>query len=138
MSEPTDIHPDDRIGITHAVRIGGMKGYLTANYGDEGELYELFVHGFGKLGSVVQSWTDCFCIMLSLGLQNGLDLTEVAPRLAQMKFEPNGETDNKKIPFCYSVPDYVVRWLVHHYGDARLKKELADVHSAMERARTSP
>lgn len=133
MSEPTDIHPEDRIGITHAVRIGGSKGYLTANYSDEGELYEVFVHGFGKLGSVVQGWTDSFCIMLSLGLQNGLSLREFGPRLAQMKFEPKGETDNARIPHCHSIPDYVVRWLAHHYGDDRLKRELAQIHAEMDK-----
>lgn len=131
MTEPGDIHPDDRPGITHAVKIGGMKGYLTANYSDEAELQEVFVHGFGKLGSTVQGWTDCFCIMLSLALQAGLPLKNFAPRLTQMKFEPNGETDDPKIPHCYSIPDYIARWLVHHFGDTKLKQELAEIHSEM-------
>jgi ribonucleoside-diphosphate reductase alpha chain len=131
----SDLHPEDRPGITHSINIGGTKGYLTANYSDEGTLHEVFVHGFGKLGSTTQGWTDSFCIMLSLGLQNGLRLRTFAPRLVQMKFEPNGYTDDPRIPFCYSIPDYVCRWLAHHFGDIKLKEELAEIHQLMSRKR---
>ena len=131
LSGTDEIHPEDRLGITHAVRIGGSKGYLTANYSDEAGLYEVFVHGFGKLGSTMQGFVDSFCILMSLGLQNGMALQDFAPRLSQMKFEPCGETDDERIPFCYSIPDYVCRWLVHHFGSQKLKEELAEIHANM-------
>lgn len=124
---------DSRAGLTHDVRIGGMKGYITANYNEDMELREVFVHGFGKLGSATQGWTDAFCIMLSLGMQNGLALSQFVPRLSQMKFEPNGETSNPDIPFCYSIPDYICRWITHHFGTKRLKEELKTIHTEMER-----
>lgn len=125
MTLSDDLRRDERPGITHRVTIGGSKGYLTANYSDEGELYEVFVRGFGQMGSTLQGLVDSFCILLSLGLQNGLGLQDFALRLAQMKFEPCGETDDERIPYCHSIPDYICRWLIHHFGTRKLKDELA-------------
>lgn len=123
---------EDRIGITHDVKIAGVKGYITANYSEEGGLYEVFVHGFGKLGSTTNGWTDSFCILMSLGLQKGMGLNTFAPRLSRMRFEPYGETDNPHVPYCYSIPDYVCRWLAYHFGSMNLKKELAEIHAKMK------
>lgn len=125
--------PPERAGLTTAVRVGGMTGYITANYSDELELYEVFVHGFGKSGSTNQGWTDAFAITLSLALQAGTPLRPVAKQLAKLKFEPNGETDNPAIPFCYSIPDFILRWLVHHFGSPDTKEELKKIHAEMER-----
>lgn len=118
--------------MTHAVKIEGSKGYITANPAEDGTLHEVFVHGFGKMGSTMQGWTDSFCIMLSLGLQSGLTIDKFVPRLAQMKFPPNGHTDNVDIPFCFSVPDYICRWIVRHYGSRELEHKMAQIHSNMK------
>jgi len=121
----------ERTGHTHKVRIGGIVGYITVNPTEDGEgVHEIFVHGFGQLGSVVQGWTNSFSIMLSLGLQNGLDLERFAPLLVQMKFEPNGETDNPQIPTCHSIPDYIAQWLVNRYGTRELQHKVAQVRHA--------
>src|ERR1700760_2881007 len=108
---PQENMPTDREGITHKVHIEGMAGYITANVWEDGSLREVFVHGFGKLGSTVQGWTDSFAILVSLALQQGMTLPELAKRFAYLKFEPHGYTDNPKIPKCWSVPDYVFRYL---------------------------
>ena len=34
-----------------------------------------------------------------------------------MKFDPYGTTTYEAIPWCASVPDFVVRWLAIHFGD---------------------
>lgn len=124
-------HRKERRGITTKVTIGGMRGYITANPDEEGKLFEIFVHGFGKYGSAVQGWVDCFCITMSLGIQSGLSLDVAAPRLCKLKFEPYGETDNAAIPHCNSVPDYLCRWLAQHFGSDDLKAELDEVYKSM-------
>lgn len=123
----------ERNGITAKVTIGGTRGYITANPTDDDDgVFEVFVHGFGKLGSTVQGWTDAFAIMLSLGLQSGMHLETFAPLLVQMKFEPNGETDNPDIPECHSIPDYICQWLVKHYGSRELQHKIAQIRGEMK------
>jgi len=123
--------PQDREGITHKVHIEGMAGYITANKWDDGSLREVFIHGFGKLGSSHQGWVDSFAIMVSLALQEGMELAPLAKRFAYLKFEPRGFTDNPKIPKCYSVPDYIFRFLALEFGDEKLQKELAQIAREM-------
>lgn len=109
--------PDDRDGITHHVTIGGMKGYITANPQENGEVGEIFIHGFGQLGSTNAGWTNAFAIMVSIALQFGTELPMLARKFAHMKFEPNGETDNPEIPHCHSIPDYIFKWIAKRRND---------------------
>lgn len=115
----------ERAGVTHKVRIGGMSGFITANTYDDGELAEVFIHGFGALGSTMQGWADSFAIMLSIARQSGADLSRIAHKFAHKRFDPSGPTDNPEIPYCYSVPDYILRWLALRFGDEDLREELA-------------
>lgn len=126
----------ERHGITSKVTIGGVRGYITANPAADGGVYEVFVHGFGKFGSTSQGWVDGFCILMSLGLQSGLDLEKFGPRLVQLKFEPNGETDNPEIPHCHSIPDYICRWLASKYGSDEIRAELDAIYKSMRRQQT--
>jgi ribonucleoside-diphosphate reductase alpha chain len=133
MAEQPDWNKE-RQGVTHAVTIGGIKGYFVANPVDSDEddrLFEIFVHGFGQMGSAVSGWTNAFAIILSLGIQSGLDIERFVPFLGQMKFEPSGETSNPDIPFCYSIPDYIARWLTKRYGSKELEHRLAQIHNEM-------
>mgnify|MGYP003502232364 CR=1 FL=1 len=98
----------DREGLTHKVTIGGFAGHLTANVDENGDLAEVFIHGFGSFGSTHRGWTDSFGIMLSLGIRHGdLSIERLRERFATIKFEPNGATDNPDIPTCESIPDYI-------------------------------
>lgn len=115
----------DRAGLTHKVTIGGMSGFITANTYPDGTLAEVFIHGFGVLGSTMQGWADSFAIMLSLSMQTGGDLASLARKFAHKRFDPSGPTDNPAIPTCYSVPDYILRWLALRYGDDALRTELS-------------
>lgn len=124
----------DREGLTHKVTIGGVRGFITANRNDDGELTEVFVHGFGAYGSTMQGWTDSFGILLSIGLRSGaLDIGELARRFAHLRFDPYGDTDNPAIPRCHSIPDYIFRWLVHHFGPNEMRAELAAIDQEMKR-----
>lgn len=108
---------ETREGITHRVQIGGMDGYITANRFEDGRLGEIFIHGFGALGSTNAGWTNAFAIMVSISLQFGTELPMLARKFAHMRFEPNGETDNPKIPHCHSIPDYIFKWIASHEDD---------------------
>lgn len=121
----------ERIGITTKVTIGGMRGYITANPTEDGDCFEVFVHGFGQWGSVTHGWTDVACILMSIGFQNGLDLEKYAHRLCQLKFEPFGETDHPEIPHCHSVPDFLCRWLAKNFGSKELQDQLDAVYKSV-------
>lgn len=126
--------PAEREGLTHKVTIGGVRGFITANRREDGSCAELFIHGFGAYGSTMQGWTDSFGMLLSIGLQDqAFDLSELVVRFAHMRFDPNGETDNPAIPYCHSIPDYIFRWIVHHFGPSELKDELEVIDREMQR-----
>jgi len=129
-----ELLPDTREGLTHRVVIGGMDGYLTANpRPEEGPIKEIFIHGFGKLGSTNAGWTNAFAIMLSIGLQFGTELPMLARKFAHMKYEPNGETDNPEIPHCHSIPDYIFKWIALHYGTPQLRAQLIQIDEELSR-----
>lgn len=130
---PQEDMPETRDGITHKVRIAGQAGYITMNKHEDGTLREVFVHGFGKVGSVTQGWTDSFAIMLSLWLQAGEQIPPLAKRFAYLRFEPNGETDNPEIPTCHSIPHYILRLIAKKFGDEQLNKELDEIDQEMRR-----
>lgn len=125
--------PTDREGITHLVKIGGMNGYITANPNDDGSIGEIFIHGFGQLGSTNAGWTNAFAIMVSIGLQYGVELPMLARKFAHMKFDPRGETDNPNIPHCQSIPDYIFKWIAFHYGTDELREELRKIDEELGR-----
>lgn len=130
---PQEDMPRTREGITHKVHINGAAGYVTMNTDEEGNLREVFIHGFGKIGSMTQGWTDSFAIMLSLWLQAGEDIPSLAKRFAYLRFEPSGETDNPEIPTCHSIPHYILRLIAKRFGDAELNKELDEIDQEMRR-----
>jgi ribonucleoside-diphosphate reductase alpha chain len=116
--------PKERPSLTHKVTIGDHEGYITAGLYDDGSLGELFVAGFGKAGSTQVGWINSWAIAVSIALQYGTPLADLAAKYHAMKFEPSGETDNPAIPTCLSIPDYIFRWLVLRFGDEPLKAEL--------------
>ena len=48
---------------------------------------------------------------MSMALQHGVPLKDLVRKLAHLRFEPAGATNNAKIRFAKSIPDYVARWL---------------------------
>ncbi|MCA1571681.1 MAG: hypothetical protein LC798_15485 [Chloroflexi bacterium] len=123
-----------RSGITHKIEIqdathgGVIEGYVTGNLSEAGELREVFLHGFGKEGSTLAGWTQLAAISTSLGLQAGVDFTSFAARVAQMRFEPYGQTANPDIPWAPSVPAYIVAWLALRFGDDSARTAMRTRH----------
>src|SRR3954447_17165771 len=87
--------PTDRHGFTHKVEIyavngGVQEGYITGNYDVDGELGELFLHGFGKEGSTLEGWTQVAAILFSMCIQYGGEFPVLVRKLAHMRFDPYG------------------------------------------------
>jgi ribonucleoside-diphosphate reductase alpha chain len=127
------IMSQERSGITHKVEIypknapGKVEGYITANLALDGKMREVFLAGFGKEGSTLDGWTQFSAICLSLALQGGEVFNDLALRVAQMKFEPFGQTNNPQIPWAPSVPAYIMAWLALRFGNAKLQSEMHKV-----------
>lgn len=128
--------PMTRKGITHKVEIhattGGLfEGYITANLHPDGTLGELFLAGFGKEGSTLEGWTQVAALLFSFALQYGAEFSTLARKLAHTRFEPCGPTSNPDIPYCHSVPDYIVQWLALKFGPVELRKDLARISESL-------
>ena len=54
---------------------------------------------------------DSLGISMSMALQHGVPLKDLVRKLAHLRFEPAGATNNARIRFAKSIPDYVARWL---------------------------
>jgi ribonucleoside-diphosphate reductase alpha chain len=124
--------PQERHGRTHKVRIRGLAGFVTVNETSDGQPLEVFLHGFGGYGAMLQGWSDAFAIMLSFALQHGVSLETLATKFARQRIDPYGETDDPRIPWCWSIPDYVIAWLVDQYGTRELKRTIAKVRKREE------
>lgn len=130
--------PEDRTGRTHKIEITDItdgstyEGYVVANVYEDGTLGEVFIHGFGKEGSTLDGWTQVAAVLFSIGLQYQAEFPMLARKLAHMKFPPYGRTNEPRIPWCSSVPDYIVRWLALHFGTPELQEELAAIAKEMQ------
>jgi ribonucleoside-diphosphate reductase alpha chain len=102
--------PDARQAITHHFQVGGHDGYVTVGLYPDGRPGELFFR-VTKEGSTVNGLMDSLGISMSMALQHGVPLKDLVRKLAHMRFEPAGATNNPKIRFAKSIPDYVARWL---------------------------
>lgn len=109
--------PDTRASVTHKFDIGGQKGFVTVGYypdengdGDPQRPGELFIT-IQKQGSTLQGFADAWARSVSMLLQYGVPVSEIARMFAWHKFEPRGYTTNADIPRADSIVDYIARWL---------------------------
>ncbi|MCI4349058.1 MAG: vitamin B12-dependent ribonucleotide reductase [Thermoplasmata archaeon] len=102
--------PDERKAITHHFQVGGHDGYVTVGLYPDGRPGELFFR-VTKEGSTVNGLMDSLGISMSMALQHGVPLKDLVRKLAHLRFEPAGATNNPNIRFAKSIPDYVARWL---------------------------
>jgi len=102
--------PDERQAITHHFQVGGHDGYVTVGLYPDGRPGELFFR-VTKEGSTVNGLMDSLGISMSMALQHGVPLKDLVRKLAHLRFEPAGATNNPRIRFAKSIPDYVARWL---------------------------
>jgi ribonucleoside-diphosphate reductase alpha chain len=102
--------PDQRKAITHHFSVGGHDGYVTVGLYPDGRPGEIFFR-VTKEGSTVNGLMDSLGISMSMALQHGVPLKDLVRKLAHLRFEPAGATNNPRIRFAKSIPDYVARWL---------------------------
>jgi ribonucleoside-diphosphate reductase alpha chain len=102
--------PDQRTAVTHHFSVGGHDGYVTVGLYPDGRPGEVFFR-VTKEGSTVNGLMDSLGISMSMALQHGVPLKDLVRKLAHLRFEPAGATNNPKIRFAKSIPDYVARWL---------------------------
>jgi len=102
--------PDERQAITHHFSVGGHDGYVTVGLYPDGRPGEVFFR-VTKEGSTVNGLMDSLGISMSMALQHGVPLKDLVRKLAHLRFEPAGATNNPKVRFAKSIPDYVARWL---------------------------
>ncbi len=102
--------PDERKSITHKFSVGGHEGYITVGMYEDGSPGEIFITQ-AKEGSFVSGLMDAFATAISMALQYGVPLSVLCNKFTNTRFEPQGFTNNKKIPMAKSVMDYIFKWL---------------------------
>jgi len=129
--------PSERQGITHAFKIlstesrshvcpkcghgfvelvGTVKGYLTANWFEDGRIGEVFLK-LDRQGSGVSGFCDAWSIAASMLLQSGTPLSKIIEKFRGARFQPAGRVQNAPgdIHYCVSPLDYVARFLDHRF-----------------------
>ncbi len=106
--------PDQRKAVTHHFQVGGHDGYVTVGLYPDGRPGEIFFR-VTKEGSTVNGLMDSLGISMSMALQHGVPLRDLVRKLAHLRFEPAGATNNPRIRFAKSIPDYVARWLATEF-----------------------
>jgi ribonucleoside-diphosphate reductase alpha chain len=122
MSTPREL-PPTRPAITHRFQVGGHKGYITVGLYEDGSPGEIFIT-MAKEGSTLSGMADAFATAISLALQYGVPLRDLAYKFSHMRFEPAGPTGNPEIPVAQSIVDYIFRWLASQFLSEEEKQEL--------------
>lgn len=113
---------DERQSITHKFSIAGHEGYLTVGLFEDGTPGEIFVR-MAKEGSTVSGLMDSIATCTSIMLQYGVPLEFLANKFSHTRFEPQGITYNRHIPFAKSVIDYIFRYLAYKFLPAEVAKK---------------
>jgi ribonucleoside-diphosphate reductase alpha chain len=121
--------PIVRKSETHKFAIAGHEGYLIYGMFEDETLGEIFIK-MSKQGSTLAGLLDAFAIAVSIALQYGVPLKDLARKFVHMKFEPMGITNNEKIKFASSIIDYIFKYLSYRFLSAEdLKKIGLDINS---------
>ncbi len=102
--------PVTRSSETHKFSIVGHDGYLTYSMYEDGTLAEIFIR-MSKQGSTLAGLLDAFAISVSMALQYGVPLKDLAHKFIYTRFEPAGFTENPEIRIATSIIDYIFRYL---------------------------
>lgn len=102
--------PATRASETHKFSIAGHDGYLTYSMYEDGTLAEIFIR-MAKQGSTLSGLLDVFALSVSMALQYGVPLRDLARKFIYTRFEPAGFTENTQIRIATSIADYIFRYL---------------------------
>ncbi|MAB83896.1 MAG: ribonucleoside-diphosphate reductase, adenosylcobalamin-dependent [Phycisphaerae bacterium] len=101
---------DTRRSLTHHFNVAGHEGYLTVGMYEDGAPGELFIT-MSKEGSTIGGLMDSLGTAISVALQYGVPVESLVTKFAHQRFEPQGMTTNREIPFAKSLVDYIFRWM---------------------------
>ena len=113
--------PVERDSITRKLHIKrpppekDLEGYITCGLYPDGTLGEVFLT-FDHAGTFERGLCHALALMISLALQRGVPVKEIADKLTGLKFEPSGFTGKADIPSVYSIADYIGQWLMLKFG----------------------
>ena len=106
--------PTTRQSVTHKAVIhsaeGRVKFFVTVGLYDDGRPGEVFIT-CDESGGRLDGFSDCWAIAISMLLQTGTTLDQLAEKFAFQGFEPAGRTDCPAVRYARSVPDYISRWM---------------------------
>ena len=106
--------PETRRSVTHKAVIHAagerIKFFVNVGLYDDGRPGEVFIT-CDESGGTLDGFCDCWAIAVSMLLQTGTTLDQLAEKFAYQGFEPAGRTDCQAVRHARSVPDYVVRWM---------------------------
>lgn len=119
MSERIPL-PDRRPMWTQAVLIGRQRVYASFGEYEDGRLGEVFLTTC-KQGSFARGVIDALARQVSLALQYGVPVDEVAEMLTGLNFPPHGEVvGSPNVSGCMSVVDYLGKEILASYGSGKL------------------
>jgi ribonucleoside-diphosphate reductase alpha chain len=125
--------PDDRTEVGRKFRVGEYEGYIHVGVFDDGAPGDIFVD-VAKDGTALQGLMNALCIAVSMGLQYGVPAEVYVSKLAHMRFEPQGPTNDPDIRAAKSIVDYIFRWFGKKFLDVDQQEE-AGILSAEVRAK---
>ena len=108
--------PDTRRSITHHFNVASHEGYLTVGMYETGGPGELFIT-MSKEGSTIGGLMDSLGTAISVALQYGVPIESLVSKFAYQRFEPQGITTNRDIPFAKSLVDYIFQWMGMQFID---------------------
>ena len=127
--------PDTRKSITHHFNVASHEGYLTVGMYDSGGPGELFIT-MSKEGSTIGGLMDSLGTAISVALQYGVPIESLVSKFAYKRFEPQGITTNRDIPFAKSLVDYIFQWMgmqfIEGYREANLPNRSATPNPTSE------
>ncbi len=115
--------PPTRGSETHKFSIAGHEGYLTYGMYEDGKLAEIFIM-ISKQGSTLSGLLHSFAITVSMALQYGVPLKDLARKFVYGRYEPAGVTENPEIRIATSITDYIFRYLALRFLSAEAQEEL--------------
>ncbi|MBC8309955.1 MAG: adenosylcobalamin-dependent ribonucleoside-diphosphate reductase [Phycisphaerales bacterium] len=132
--------PDTRRSITHHFNVASHEGYLTVGMYDSGGPGELFIT-MSKEGSTIGGLMDSLGTAISVALQYGVPIESLVSKFAYQRFEPQGITTNRDIPFAKSLVDYIFQWMgmqfIDGYREANLPNRSTTTNLSAE-VKTKP
>ncbi len=126
--------PRARASKTFSFRVADCHGYVTVGEYPDGRPGEIFLK-VAKQGSTLAGIMDAFAISVSHGLQYGVPISAFVDMYTNMRFEPNGITDDPDIRIASSLVDYIFRRLAIEYMPFDERAELSILTTA---ERTQP